>query len=47
MIGGCYATFGGMLPPAAVGEIYGDPQKVTAGRSGRAASPSRSTAGTG
>ena len=31
MIGGCYATFGGMLPPAVAGEIYGDPQKVTAG----------------
>ena len=31
MIGGCYATFGGMLPPAAAREIYGDPQKVTAG----------------
>jgi alkylation response protein AidB-like acyl-CoA dehydrogenase len=31
MIGGCYAAFGGMLPPEAAREIYGDPQKVTAG----------------
>jgi alkylation response protein AidB-like acyl-CoA dehydrogenase len=31
MIGGCYATFGGMLPPVAAREIYGDPEKVTAG----------------
>src|SRR5262245_21599673 len=31
MIGGCYATFGGMLPPAAAKEIYGDPDAITAG----------------
>ncbi len=31
MIGGCYATFGGMLPTAAANEIYGDPGVVTAG----------------
>jgi indole-3-acetate monooxygenase len=31
MIGGCYATFGGMLPAAAAREIYGDPDAVTAG----------------
>jgi indole-3-acetate monooxygenase len=31
MIGGCYATFGGMLPAAAANEIYGDPRAVTAG----------------
>lgn len=31
MIGGCYSTFGGMLPPAAAREIYGDPRTITAG----------------
>jgi indole-3-acetate monooxygenase len=31
MIGGCYATFGGMLPPAAAKQIYGDGDTVTAG----------------
>ena len=25
MIGGCYATFGGMLPPQGAREIFGDP----------------------
>ena len=31
MIGGCYATFGGMLPARAAKEIYGDRDTVTAG----------------
>jgi alkylation response protein AidB-like acyl-CoA dehydrogenase len=31
MIGGCYATFGGMLPAAAAAEIYGDSDAITAG----------------
>jgi indole-3-acetate monooxygenase len=31
MIGGCYATFGGMLPRAAAREIYGDRDTITAG----------------
>jgi len=31
MIGGCYATFGGMLPAAGAKEIYGDPDAITAG----------------
>jgi alkylation response protein AidB-like acyl-CoA dehydrogenase len=31
MIGGCYATFGGMLPPDAAREIYGDPATISAG----------------
>lgn len=31
MIGGCYATFGGLLEPATARELYGDPARVTAG----------------
>ena len=31
MIGGCYATFGGMLPTDAAHEIYGDPATISAG----------------
>jgi alkylation response protein AidB-like acyl-CoA dehydrogenase len=31
MIGGCYATFGGMLPSAAAAEIYGAERSITAG----------------
>jgi indole-3-acetate monooxygenase len=31
MIGGCYATFGGMLPPAAATEIYGNAETISAG----------------
>lgn len=31
MIGGCYATFGGMLPAAAARDIYGAPETITAG----------------
>jgi alkylation response protein AidB-like acyl-CoA dehydrogenase len=31
MIGGCYATFGGLLPAAAAKEIYGNPNTITAG----------------
>jgi alkylation response protein AidB-like acyl-CoA dehydrogenase len=31
MIGGCYATFGGMLPFEAAREIYGDPETISAG----------------
>jgi alkylation response protein AidB-like acyl-CoA dehydrogenase len=31
MIGGCYATFGGMLPLEGAGHIYGDPDTVSAG----------------
>lgn len=31
MIGGCYATFGGMLPLEAARHIYGDPATISAG----------------
>jgi alkylation response protein AidB-like acyl-CoA dehydrogenase len=31
MIGGCYATFGGMLPAVGAAEIYGDRDAITAG----------------
>ena len=31
MIGGCYATFGGMLPSEAAREIYGNPMTISAG----------------
>ena len=31
MIGGCYATFGGLLSPAGAAEIFGDPSTITAG----------------
>lgn len=31
MIGGCYAVFGGMLPPSGAAAIYGDPNTITAG----------------
>ncbi len=31
MIGGCYATFGGMLPPDGARTIYGDPATISAG----------------
>jgi alkylation response protein AidB-like acyl-CoA dehydrogenase len=31
MIGGCYATFGGMLPLDGAAHIYGDPDTVSAG----------------
>jgi indole-3-acetate monooxygenase len=31
MIGGCYAMFGGMLPPEGANAIYGDPHTISAG----------------
>jgi alkylation response protein AidB-like acyl-CoA dehydrogenase len=31
LIGGCYATFGGMLPPDGARTIYGDPDTISAG----------------
>lgn len=31
MIGGCYATFGGMLPLEGARQIYGDPETISAG----------------
>ena len=31
MIGGCYATFGGILPAATARQIYGAPDTITAG----------------
>jgi indole-3-acetate monooxygenase len=31
MIGGCYATFGGMLPPKGALTIFGDPETIAAG----------------
>ena len=31
MIGGCYAIFGGMLPPEGAREIFGDPATISAG----------------
>jgi alkylation response protein AidB-like acyl-CoA dehydrogenase len=31
MIGGCYATFGGLLPTAGAAEIFGDPATISAG----------------
>ena len=31
MIGGCYATFGGLLPPEGAAEIFGDPSTISAG----------------
>jgi indole-3-acetate monooxygenase len=31
MIGGCYATFGGMLPADGARAIYGDPETISAG----------------
>jgi alkylation response protein AidB-like acyl-CoA dehydrogenase len=31
MIGGCYATFGGMLPSEGAREIFGDPSTISAG----------------
>jgi alkylation response protein AidB-like acyl-CoA dehydrogenase len=31
MIGGCYATFGGLLPPPGAREVFGDPSTVAAG----------------
>jgi alkylation response protein AidB-like acyl-CoA dehydrogenase len=31
MIGGCYATFGGMLPAESAKAIYGDPASISAG----------------
>ena len=31
MIGGCYATFGGMLPLEGARDIYGDPETISAG----------------
>jgi alkylation response protein AidB-like acyl-CoA dehydrogenase len=31
MIGGCYATFGGMLPARGAREIFGDPATISAG----------------
>jgi alkylation response protein AidB-like acyl-CoA dehydrogenase len=31
MIGGCYAIFGGMLPPEGAREIFGDPSTISAG----------------
>src|SRR5687767_4547608 len=31
MIGGCYATFGGLLSPEGAAEIFGDPSTISAG----------------
>jgi alkylation response protein AidB-like acyl-CoA dehydrogenase len=31
MIGGCYATFGGLLPEAGAAEIFGNPSTISAG----------------
>jgi alkylation response protein AidB-like acyl-CoA dehydrogenase len=31
LIGGCYATFAGMLPPSGAAEIFGDPATISAG----------------
>lgn len=31
MIGGCYATFGGMLAPEGAHELFGDPETIAAG----------------
>jgi alkylation response protein AidB-like acyl-CoA dehydrogenase len=31
LIGGCYATFGGLLPPAGARRIFGDPATISAG----------------
>jgi alkylation response protein AidB-like acyl-CoA dehydrogenase len=31
MIGGCYATFGGLLPAAGARELFGDPETICAG----------------
>jgi indole-3-acetate monooxygenase len=31
MIGGCHATFGGMLPDEGARDIYGDPETISAG----------------
>jgi indole-3-acetate monooxygenase len=31
MIGGCYATFGGLLPKEGAAEIFGDPSTISAG----------------
>jgi indole-3-acetate monooxygenase len=31
MIGGCYSTFGGLLPPEGAKEIFGDETTITAG----------------
>jgi alkylation response protein AidB-like acyl-CoA dehydrogenase len=31
MIGGCYSTFGGLLPPEGAREIYGDTRTISAG----------------
>lgn len=47
MIGGCYATFGGMLAAGAAREIYGHPHTITRARSVPRAPRSRSTGGTG
>ena len=47
MIGGCYATFGGLLPAAGARAIFGDPATIAAGRSGPPGWPGRSTGATG
>ena len=48
MIGGCYATFGGMLPPAARrGDLRRPARRSRPARSAPTGRPSRSTAGTG
>ena len=31
MIGGCYSTFGGLLPPSGARDVYGDPETISAG----------------
>lgn len=31
MIGGCYATFGGLLPESGAAELFGDPSTISAG----------------
>ena len=44
MIGGCYATFGGLLPLEGARTIYGDPATISAGAFRPDGRPSRSTA---
>lgn len=31
LLGGCYATFGGMLPPTGAVDLFGDPETIAAG----------------
>ena len=46
LIGGCYATFGGLLPDKGARAIYGDPNTISAARSGPTGRPSKSMAAT-